>query len=156
MCCGQRRSLLSYVCQNRDLKPHRCWDFHIPQSSTFMTNPPRVKQMLRRSKWTQRVTEAASAVRGITFHHSKWYGWGLTTVTMTLLLYTTLSSLARGRGWTILPTFTVSCGHRQNITDDVARHVSISVASLTMFVFEGKCTLYCSVSLFTDARLTEN
>lgn len=64
--------------------------------------------MLRRSKLTLRVTEAASAVCGITFHPDGMDG-GLTTVTLTLLLHTTLPRLTRffwvGRvRW---PTFTI-------------------------------------------------
>lgn len=56
--------------------------------------------MLRRSKLTLRVTEAASAVCGITFHPNGMDG-GLTTVTLTLLCYNTLPRLTRfsGVGW---------------------------------------------------------
>lgn len=46
--------------------------------------------MLRCSKLTLRVSEAASAVCGITFHPNGM-DRGLTTVTLTLLLYTTLT-----------------------------------------------------------------
>ena len=53
--------------------------------------------MLRRSELTLRVTEAASAVCGITFHPNGMDG-GLTTVTLTLLLYTTLPRLTRLSG----------------------------------------------------------
>lgn len=56
--------------------------------------------MLRRSKLALRVTEAASAVCGITFHPNGTDG-GLTTVTLTLPLSTALprlASLCRG-GW---------------------------------------------------------
>lgn len=65
--------------------------------------------MLRRSKLTLRVTEAASAVCGITFHPNGMDG-GLTTVTLTLLPYTTLSRLTglSGVGAMRLPTFTIS------------------------------------------------
>lgn len=58
--------------------------------------------MLRQSKLTLRVTEAASAVCGITFHPNGMDG-GLTTVTLTLLLHTTLPRLTElsGVGWDI-------------------------------------------------------
>lgn len=42
--------------------------FHPPLSCGFITNPSRAESTLKRSKLTQRVTEAASAVPGITFH----------------------------------------------------------------------------------------
>lgn len=83
-----------------EVRRHRCWDFYLPPSSTFITNPSRVKWMLRCSKLTLRVTEAASAVCGITFHPNGMDG-GLTTVTLTLLCYSTLPRLTRlsGAGW---------------------------------------------------------
>jgi len=66
--------------------------------------------MLKYSKLTLRVTEAASAVCGITFHPNGMDG-GPTTVTLTLLLYATLPRLTLlSLGWSgmRLPTFTIS------------------------------------------------
>lgn len=79
--------------------------------------------MLRHSKLTLRVTEAASAVCGITFHPNGMDG-GLTTVTLTLFLHTILPRLTKlsGAGWDITNihnitrlsknTATVSASHR--------------------------------------------
>lgn len=85
----------------KEIRRRRCWDFHLPPSSTFITNPSRAKWMLRHSKLTLRVTEAAPAVCGITFHPNGM-DRGLTTVTLTLLLYATLPRLTTrpsGAGW---------------------------------------------------------
>lgn len=77
--------------------------------SPRLPNPSTAKRMQRHSKLTLRVTEAASAVCGITFHPNGMDG-GLTTVTLTLLLYTTLPRLTglSEAGGVRLPTFTVS------------------------------------------------
>lgn len=81
------------------IRRRRCWDFHSPLSSTFITNLSGAKWMLRCSKLTLRVTQAVSAVCGITFHPNVMDG-GLTTVTLTLLHYTTLLRLTRlSLGW---------------------------------------------------------
>lgn len=91
---GDCNSVCVWERQGGEVRGHRCWDFHLPPSSTFITNPSWAKWMLRHSKLTLRVTEAASAVCGITFHPNGMDG-GLTTVTLTLLLYTTLPTLTR-------------------------------------------------------------
>lgn len=53
----------------------RCWDFHLPHTSTFITNPSRVKWMLRHSKLTPE--NDRSGLSCLPYHFpSKWYGWG--------------------------------------------------------------------------------
>lgn len=94
------QSVFMHLCEGEKVRRRRCFNFHLLPSSTFITNLSWAKWMLRRSKLTLRVTEAASAVCGITFHPNGMDG-GLTTVTLTLPLYTTLPRLTRlsGRGW---------------------------------------------------------
>lgn len=80
-----------------------------PSTPQFRVHYKSIQSKVRHSKLTLRVTEAASAVCGITFHPNGMDG-GLTTVTLTLLLYITLPRLTRffRVGGVRLPTFTIS------------------------------------------------
>lgn len=88
--------------------------------------------MLRRSKLTPRVTEAASAVYGITFHPNGMDG-GLTTVTLTLLLYTTLPRVTRlslRRGGTRLSAFKSPLSHGKH------SHLTVTQKSYLIFHYD--------------------
>lgn len=114
---------------------HRSWDFYLPPQFRVRYESIQSK-MLRRSKLALRVTEAASAVCGITFHPNGMDG-GLTTVTLTLLLSTALSRLARlcRAGGVRLPTFT---------TTPLQKHSHLPISAIHMlWHFIHSNTLIC-------------